>query len=394
MLAEAINARENVRFYIAVLPGDGIGAEVMTPCVEILNDLAAAFRFSLSFESMEAGADLYARTGEALPSEVIEAAASADAVLLGAMGHPDVRYPDGREVAPQVELRERFELFAGVRPIRTYPGMQIPLSDARAQHLDLVLIRESTEGMFAGRTSEVTTAERAQTTMTITRAASERLFDFAFDLARARRDHRGDNKRPASVTCVDKANVFASFGFFRDIFRERAALHTDVEARTCYVDAMALNLVRQPWLYDVVVTENLFGDILSDLGAGLMGGMGMAPSADIGLHHAVFQPCHGTAPDIAGQGKANPAAMILSGAMMLDWLGRRHDVPACIAAAATLQDAVDGAFTEMRLRPTELGGDHGTADIVGAVRECLGRLLPGPGPIGAPVAAPQGGVAW
>ena len=134
------------------------------------------------------------------------------------------------------------------------------------------------------------------------------------------------------VTCVDKANMFAAFGFFRDIFDERAALNTDIEADYCYVDAMALNLVRRPWDYDVIVTENLLGDILSDLGAGLMGGMGMAPSADIGAKHAVFQPCHGTAPDIAGMGKANPTAMILSAAMMLDWLGRCHEVPACIAA--------------------------------------------------------------
>ncbi len=371
MATYAPSAQDNAHFSIAVLPGDGIGPEVMAPCLDLLTDLSAAFGFALSFGSLEAGADLYRRTGVALPPEVVDAAGAADAILLGAMGDPTVRYPDGREIAPQVELRERFELFAGVRPIRTYPGLAVPLADGRGQRLDLVIIRESTEGMFAGRESERVDTNIAETTMTITRPASERLFDFAFELARARktRGHRG------AVTCVDKANVFASFGFFRGIFDERAARYDDIAADTCYVDAMALNLVRKPWAYDVIVTENLFGDILSDLGAGLMGGMGMAPSADIGAKHAVFQPCHGTAPDIAGLGKANPTAMILSGAMMLDWLGRRNDVRACITAGAALQGAVDAAFADGRLRPLEAGGADGTPEITAAVRERLDQVL-------------------
>ena len=282
-------------------------------------------------------------------------AAGADAILLGAMGHPEIRYPDGREIAPQVDLRERLGLFAGVRPIRTQPGMPVPLADDRAHHLDLVIIRESTEGMFAGRDSGVVDHESARNTMTITRSASQSLFDFAFDLARERKA-RG---RRGMVTCVDKANIFSAFAFFRDIFDERAALNPDIEIDYCYVDAMALNLVRRPWDYDVIVTENLLGDILSDLGAGLMGGMGMAPSADIGREHAVFQPCHGTAPDIAGTGKANPAAMILSAAMMLDWLGNRHGNESCIAAGAALDAAVRAAFSRGALRPCEVGGSHG-----------------------------------
>ncbi len=358
---------DNAQFAIAVLPGDGIGPEVMAPCLALLDGLGAQFGFGLTFTSLDAGAELYRRTGEALPADVLNAAAGADAILLGAMGHPDVRYADGREIAPQVDLREHFGLYAGVRPIRTHPGMIVPLADPRAQDLDLVIIRESTEGMFAGRNDAVVSHESAQSVMTITRAASEQLFDFAFDLARQRKA-KGSR---GMVTCVDKANVFAVFGFFRDIFRERAALNPDIETDTCYVDAMALNLVRRPWDYDVIVTENLFGDILSDLGAGLMGGMGMAPSADIGAKHAVFQPCHGTAPDIAGMGKANPTAMILSAALMLDWLGRRHDVAACVAAGAALERAVTAAFQGGRLRPLEVGGDHGTADITEAVRAQL-----------------------
>ncbi len=174
----------------------------------------------------------------------------------------------------------------------------------------------------------------------ITRGVSERLFDFCFELARQRKA-RG---RPGHVTCVDKANVFAAFAFFRKIFEERAEKYPDIGASSAYVDATALDMVRRPWTMDVLVTENMFGDILSDLGAGLMGGMGMAPSADIGDTHAVFQPCHGTAPDIVGQGKANPTAMFLSGAMMLEWLGTKHSSESAIRAARLIEAAVSRAY--------------------------------------------------
>ncbi len=360
----------NAAFSIAVFPGDGIGPEVMEPCLGLLNEMTEQIGgFALSFASHEAGAELYQRTGSAMPDETWKAAEEADAILLGAIGHPEIRYPDGREIAPQVDMREQFELFAGVRPVRTYPGMPVPLADPRAQSLDIVLIREQTEGLFAERDKGVIEDNQlARDSMTITRAASERLFGYAFDLGRKRKSAG----RPARVTCVDKANILKSFFFFRSVFDEVAAQHTDIDADHCHVDAMALNLVRQPWSFDVIVTENLFGDILSDIGAGLMGGMGMAPSADIGAKHALFQPCHGTAPDIAGQGKANPTAMFLSAAMMLDWLGDRHEVPAMQEAGRKLNDAVEGAFSAGDLRPYEFGGSAGTAAITRRVREKLG----------------------
>ena len=331
-------------FNIAVLPGDGIGTEVTAACLEVLGHLERqSGGFKLDTTHLEAGAALYARTGVSLPEEVMEETRRADAVLFGAMGLPDVRGPDGREIAPQLEFRERFELFAGLRPVRTMPGLPLPLADERAGGIDLMLIRESTEGLFAGRKSGTVEDNRvARNTMEITRAASERLFDYSFELARRRKA----SGRPGRVTCVDKSNVLRAFAFFREIFDERAARFPDIAADYCYVDAMALNLVRQPWAYDVVVTENMFGDILSDLGAGMMGGMGMAPSADIGLEHAVFQPCHGSAPDIAGTGKANPTAMILSAAMMLDWLGETRDSSACAAAGRRLSTAVQTAYAK------------------------------------------------
>ncbi|HXW05783.1 MAG TPA: isocitrate/isopropylmalate family dehydrogenase [Vicinamibacterales bacterium] len=354
---------------VAVIPGDGIGREVMSACLSLLEPLVARVGgFRLRLESHAAGADLYRDTGVALPDDVIRAAASADAILLGAMGLPDVRYPNGTEIVPQIELRERLRLYAGVRPIRVLPGVPIPLADARARQVDCVVVRESTEGLFAARTLTERQGDTAVLdTMRISRDTSERLFDFAFALARKRRRRTGRSR----VTCVDKANVLPGMAFFRSIFLERAARNPDIQADSMYVDAAALHLVRRPWEFDVLVTENMFGDILSDLGAGLIGGMGMAPSADVGENHAVFQPCHGTAPDIAGRGLANPAAMFLSAALMLEWLGERHGEPACVRGAAELSGAVERAFADGTLVPVECGGQAGTSVITERVRREL-----------------------
>jgi 3-isopropylmalate dehydrogenase len=354
-------------FQIAVFPGDGIGGEVMASCLTLLDAVVARTGgFRLAFTSYEAGAALYRDTGVSLPQDALDAAVRADAILLGAMGLPSVRYPNGTEVAPQIEFRERFELYAGVRPVRLLPGAPTPLADPRARHIDCVLVRESTEGLFAARSlSRRDGDEAVYDTMRISRATSERLFDFAFGLARK----RAGGRRRGRVTCVDKANVLPAMAFFREVFFERAARHADVDADCAYVDATALRLVKAPWEFDVLVTENMFGDILSDLGAGLIGGMGMAPSADIGDRHAVFQPCHGTAPDIAGRGLANPTAMLLSGAMMLEWLGDRFAVDACARAASALTRAVERAFSDGSLVPTELGGTAGTQEITTRVQQ-------------------------
>jgi 3-isopropylmalate dehydrogenase len=166
---------------------------------------------------------------------------------------------------------------------------------------------------------------------------------------------------------VDKANVFLSMAFFRKVFDERASRFPDIEARHNYIDATALDMIRKPWDYDVMVMENMFGDILSDLTAGLVGGMGMAPSADIGNEHGLFQPCHGSAPDIAGMGKANPTATILSAAMMLDWLAARTGVEALAQDALRLERAVDAVFASGKVKPSEFGGRDGTAAIAAAV---------------------------
>jgi 3-isopropylmalate dehydrogenase len=354
----------NKTFEICVLPGDGIGVEVIEATLPILEKLQRGAGFSLRFKHHPAGAQHYKVSGEALPEATYAAAKAADAILFGAMGWPEIRYPDGTEIAPQLDLRFRLKLYAGVRPARAIPGVPPALADPRAKDIDLVLIRESTEGLFASRGKGVVEADReARDTMVITRAGSKRVHEFAFRLAE-RRKLRG---KPGSVTCVDKANVFVSMAFFRKIFDEVAARHPGVTAKHHYVDATALDLVRKPWMFDVMVTENMFGDILSDQAAALVGGMGMAPSADVGDAHGLFQPCHGSAPDIFGQGKANPTAAILSAAMMLDWLSERSDNAALAQAAGKLERAVDAVFASGRMRPFELGGKDGTAAIRDAV---------------------------
>ncbi len=358
----------NAAFHIAVLPGDGIGPEVTAPTLDILKRVAEVTP-SLDFRFSEgaAGAGHYQETGKSMPELTIKLAEEADAVLLGACGLPSVRYPDNTEIMPQVELRFIFDLYAGVRPARLVPGVPSPLRHAAEHGIDFVLIRELTEGLFASMGKGVTTHDEARETLVVTRKTTERLFDFSLRLA-ARRKKRG---RAGRLTLVDKANVFKAFNWQREIFDARKAKFPEVATDKLYVDACAALMVRRPWDFDVMVMENMFGDILSDLAAGLIGGLGMAPSADIGDTHAVFQPCHGTAPDIMGEGKANPTAMILSAAMMLDWLADKHDHPPAAEAALRIERAVDAAYAG-GLKPMEFGGGDGTAAIAGAVKKALG----------------------
>ncbi len=355
---------------IAVLPGDGIGIEVMDACLTVLDALSEKIDRRFEWSRLPGGAGLYRDTGNAFPDESMRECERADAILFGAMGLPDVRYTDGTEIAPQLDIRINLDLYAGVRPIRTIPGLNGPLRDPRAEQIDFVILREQTEGLYWSRgRGTMLDADTAIDTLRITRRGSERIFDYAFRLAERRRAQG----RAGKVTCVDKAGVLRAFAFSHQIFGERARQFPQLASDTCNVDAMALNLVRQPWSYDVVVTENMFGDILSDLGAGLIGGMGLAPSGDIGDEHALFQPSHGTAPDITGTGKANPTAMFLSGAMMLEWLGERHSDARVSAGARGLEDAVRAVFAGGRVRPFEFGGSDGTAAITKAVVDALAK---------------------
>lgn len=317
-------------FRIAVLPGDGIGPEVIAEGIKVLRAVAAQLN-DVQFELQEfsVGAGEYLQSGDPLPSATFEAIKSYDAILLGAMGLPSVRWPDGVEMTPQIDLREKLDLYCGLRPVKLYHADDTPLKNYSTGEIDLLIVRESTEGLFSARLNKIPAdVSEANDTMRITRRTSERLFRAAFREAR---------KRRGLVSLIDKANVLPSMAYFRGIFEEISAEFPDVRTEKIYVDAAALYLVQNPRRFDVMVTENMFGDILSDLTGGLVGGMGMAPSADIGDTHAVFQPSHGSAPDIAGQGIANPVATILSVAMMLDWF----DNEATKRGAAMIYRAVE-----------------------------------------------------
>ncbi|MDP2770229.1 MAG: isocitrate/isopropylmalate dehydrogenase family protein [Giesbergeria sp.] len=355
-------------YLVAALPGDGIGKEVMDAAIELLAAVGVSIGRTFHIVRHPAGAQHYLDSGESLPTETLDACRAADAILFGAMGLPHVRGADGTEIIPQLDIRFALDLYAGVRPIRTWPGLPSPLASTRASEIDLVLVRESTEGLFYARGRGVMEGEAALDTMKITRHGTTRVCDFALQLAQQR---KAQGKR-GHVTNVDKANVFLSMAYWRQIFEERAKAFPDVSTDSAYVDAMALNLVMKPWAYDVLVTENMFGDILSDLIAALVGGMGMAPSADIGDDYALFQPAHGTAPDIAGKGIANPTAMLLSAAMMLDWLAHRHGDSVLADGARQIESAVQRAFSEGAVLPGEFGGSSKTADITRAVIERLG----------------------
>lgn len=342
--------------HVAVLPGDGIGPEVMCPALDIMRAVEppqGSVRFEVSEHSV--GAWEFLLHGDPLPAEILEACRHADAVLLGAMGLPDVRWPDGREMAPQLDLREQLDLYCGVRPIRLYHATDTPLKRYQAAGIDFVIVRESTEGLFSSRLAKPPAGSaEVSDTLRVSRRGSERLFRAAFRLARTRRK---------KITLVDKSNVLPSMVFFRAVFDEIAAEFPDVRTEKIYVDAAALYLIQRPHTFDVLVTENMFGDILSDLAAGLVGGMGMAPSADIGDECAVFQPAHGSAPDIAGKGVANPVAMILSVALMLEWLG--HE--ATLQGAARIRRAVEAVLADPARRTPDLGGTMTTRQMGEAI---------------------------
>ena len=367
---------KNTNLRIAVFPGDGIGQEIIPPAMMLLERLSSALGgFTFSFEvRRDCGAAYYKESGEDCSKEAFEAGRRADAILLGAIGLPSIRLPSGTEIAPHLRMREEFGLYAGVRPVKAFANTPRRLADPRAANIDLIILRESTEGLFytQGRGEVIDDAE-ARETLRITRPTTEKLCDTAFRIARRRKTKRGH----ASVTCVDKANVFRAFAFFRKIFDERARNFPDIEARHNYVDAQALDLVRRPWDFDVLVMENMFGDILSDLGGGLVGGMGMAPCGELGDEHGLFQPAHGSAPDIAGQDKANPTATFLSAAMMLDWLSERTGITNLATAAELLDDAVSRSFADGTLRPMEFGGDQGLTAATRAVTAALDARLAG-----------------
>ncbi len=347
-------------YQIALLKGDGIGPEVIEAAMTVLQRAGSVHGFNLYYQNVDAGAQYYQRTGESISAASMESIGKADAVLLGAMGLPNVRKPDGTEIAPQIDIREHYKLFASLRPAKLFKGVSGPL---RTESVDMLVIRETTEGLFAGRHDRLEPSDSSVSDrMTITRETCEKLFELAFAQARLRR-RQGS---PGHVTLFDKANVLRSNAFMRKIFDEVAARHPDIGADRIYIDAGSMMMVMNPARFDVIVTENVFGDIVSEIAAGIVGGLGVAPSADVSKEHAVFQPCHGTAPDIAGKGIANPVATILSAAMMLDWIGERHSDTSCLNAAASIRTAT-ARVLESGPRTRDLAGTASSAEVSVAI---------------------------
>lgn len=353
-------------YEIALLPGDGIGPEVVDAALSVLNASVKREGIELHYTAYEAGAGLYQRSGVSMAEADMAAVGQADAVFLGAMGLPTVRKADGTEIAPQIDLRERYGLFASLRPCELFNGVP---TRVKAEKVNMLVIREITEGLFAGRHDKQEPSDEAVSDrLTITRATSEKLFEVAFAQARLRRASHGT---PGHVTLLDKSNVLRSNAFLRKIFDEVAVRHPDIDTARLYIDAGSMMLVTNPERFDVVVTENVFGDITSEIAAGVVGGLGVAPSGDISLRHGIFQPSHGSAPDIAGKGIANPVATILSAAMMLDWLAEQFDDPRCTKAAATIRRATSVVLQEGPRTP-DLGGSGSTSSVTQAIVAAVG----------------------
>ena len=360
-------------YRIAVLGGDGIGPETTQEALKVATAAAGIGGFALDYQELDASARRWQQTGVAMPDEQYEACAAADAIYMGAIGLPEARHPDGREVNGDVIFRLRFglDLYAGVRPVRTIPCLPQPLT--RGANIDYVVVRENVEGLYASREGGTNVrGEVATDTIVITRNGTEKVVHQAFQLARSR--YARNPARPAKVTCVDKANVLSSYAFFRSVFDSVADQYPDVERDHVYVDAMTAFQVQRPQTLDVLVAENMFGDIISDLAAATVGGLGLSGSGDVGDEHGLFQSSHGSAPDIAGQGIANPVAAILSAGIMLDWLGRRHKDEDAVRVGALIERAVATALLDESDRTTDLGGNATTQRAGDAVVRALESL--------------------
>lgn len=334
-------------YKVVVIEGDGIGPELVGAAMTVLAAVESAVEsFRIEAEFHRGGAELYRETGYNLSKQSLEAVRAADAAMKGPVGLPDVRYPDGTEAGVLGGvLRTGLDTYANVRPIRLFAGAPAPIRAAPGE-VDYVIVRENTEGLYLSRGKGVQTDTAAADTLMITRKGTERIARRAFEIAMQRNGAPADGI--SRVTCVDKANVLPSMAFFRRVFDEVAEEYPGVRAEHIYSDAAAQALVVRPQQFDVLVMENFLGDILSDLGGGTVGGIGLCPSGNIGDEHAYFEPIHGSAPDIAGQDRANPVSQVLTLAMMLDYLGEG-------GAAAIVRNAVAEALRSGRIEIGELG---------------------------------------
>lgn len=345
---------------ILILPGDDIGPEIMAPTRKALESLNNKFNLNFEIEEKTIGMDALAAEGSTLPDHVLASAQAADGVVLGPVG--TFKYPPKEEGGINISaaLRMSMDLFANIRPSRTRLGVP-----SVAKNMDLVIVRENTEGFYADRTmfmgggEFMPTEDLAMSLRKITREGSRRIAVAAFDLARTRRK---------KVTIVHKANVLkVTDGLFLSVAQQVAKDYPDVEVEDVIVDAMAALLIRKPEAYDVIVATNMFGDILSDEAAELSGGLGLGGSLNASTDRAIAQAAHGSAPDIAGKGIANPSALMMSTAMLIGWLAQKNGSNAMAEAAELLVRSVDGALADPKRHTPDLGGSNTTQNFGDAI---------------------------
>jgi 3-isopropylmalate dehydrogenase len=367
-------------YRLVLLPGDGTGPEVVREGRALLDTLAEGDRAPWTIEEYPGGALYYRERGREWEPEAERAAREADAVLLGAVGWPGVHLPNGDLAggALVLGLRRELDLYANVRPCRLYPGVVHRIGGEfkrvwEPENVDFVIVRENTEGLYTparGTLSRGGTPEVAIDTRVITRVGAERVIRFAFELAR-RRPRGAPEDDVRRVTCVDKSNVLEGCRFFRAAFDRIGAEYPEIERDYAYVDAFTQWLIRSPEHYNVAVTTNMLGDIVTDLAASLQGGMGFAAGGNIGDGHAMFEPVHGSAPKHAGKGEANPMATFVAVEMLLRHLGDRHRDARLTRQADRVEGAVARVLAEGRARTYDQGGTASTHEAGEAVRAAI-----------------------
>lgn len=355
-------------YKIVVLPGDGIGPEIMEGALELLEGVQQRLgNFRLEYDFRKAGAAYYQESGEPIAQETLQAIQEAHAILKGPAGLPQVRKPDGTEAGlVGGVLRIGFDLYVNLRPIRLFPNTSNPLKGKMADDIDYLFLRENTEGLYISRGVGIVTDQAAMDTLLLTRKGCERISRFAFNLALQKKKGAPEDGEKR-VTLVEKSNILRSFAFFRKIFLGLAEEMPEIDAECLYADAAAAALITRPEHFQVVVTENMFGDILSDLAGATVGGLGMCPSANMGDRLAYFEPIHGSAPDIAGKNVANPISQMRAAAMMLDYLGEKE-------AAEVIEETIWQALEKERFRMTPAGCiEGGMRKAVEALKDELER---------------------
>jgi len=350
---------------LCVMPGDGIGPEITAATLDVLRAAGDLWQIEFALDEVKVGLEPLRSQGMTFPETAFAAAKAADGVILGPVSHNDYPPSEKGGINPSGALRKRLDLFANIRPAKTRANF----SPRCGKPVDLVIVRENTEGfysdrnMFMGLGEMMPTPDLALSLRKVTRQASTRIAEEAFRLAMRRR---------GQVTVVHKANVLRiSDGLFLECTRAVAARYPDVKYDEKIVDAMAALLVRDASAFDVIVTTNMFGDILSDEASEISGSLGLAESLNAGTEHAMAQAQHGSAPDIAGQDKANPASLIGSAAMLLAWLGERRGDARLTQAAAAIEQAIDRAVADPQSRTADLGGELGTRAFAAHVAELV-----------------------